>query len=196
MSERQQKVWVSRSCLHTAKCWLVLELRCAFVYLMVEVAECRFVFCKLLHKRLRKIPDPQLIPTRVTKMEELSVLMSSFSIIMEHMRSTVWWRYGDNVEKEIAEGTWGLTRERNETRRKLLNQSWWRILFYSHNHFLSPPLLSWSRLFVFLPHVGNAHFGVKPVNLVSELAITQTQPKTWCKAHFVDVQNLLDDSLE
>lgn len=70
------------------------------------------------------------------------------------------------------------------------------VLFCSHNRFLSPPLLRWSRLFVFLPHVGNAHFRVKPVNLVSELAVAQTQPKTRCKAHFVDVQNLLDDSLE
>lgn len=33
-------------------------LGCLYVYLVVEVAECRLVFCKLLHKRLRKIPDP------------------------------------------------------------------------------------------------------------------------------------------
>ena len=33
------------------------------VYLVVEVVECRFVFCKLLHEALWKIPDPQLIPT-------------------------------------------------------------------------------------------------------------------------------------
>lgn len=60
----------------------------------------------------------------------------------------------------------------------------------------SPPLLARSCLFVFLPHVGNSHFGVKPVNLLSGMAVAQAQAETRCKADFVYVQNLLDDSLE
>lgn len=46
-----------------ASCWQKMKyvgvsgcLLC--VYLVVEVVECRFVFCKLLHKALWKIPDP------------------------------------------------------------------------------------------------------------------------------------------
>lgn len=62
--------------------------------------------------------------------------------------------------------------------------------------FLSPPLLGWLCLFVFLPHMGNSHFRVKPVNLLSGMAVAQTQAKTQRKADFVYVQNLVDDPLE
>lgn len=65
-----------------------------------------------------------------------------------------------------------------------------------HWSFLSPPLIIWSRLFIILPDVGNAHIWVKPVHLVLELAVTETQAKAGRPAHFVNVQNLLDDPLQ
>lgn len=40
------------------------EIVCVCVYLMVEVVQCWLVFCKLLHKALWKISDPQLIPMK------------------------------------------------------------------------------------------------------------------------------------
>lgn len=61
---------------------------------------------------------------------------------------------------------------------------------------LSPPLVIWSRLLIFLPDVGHAHIWVEPVHLVPELAVAETQAKAGRPADFVDVQNLLDDPLK
>ncbi len=67
---------------------------------------------------------------------------------------------------------------------------------HTHTHLLSPPLLVWSRLLIILSDVGHAHIWVEPVHLLSGLAVAETQAKTRRPAHFVDVQNLLDDSLK
>lgn len=67
---------------------------------------------------------------------------------------------------------------------------------HTHSLLLSPPLLVWSCLFIILSDVGHAHIGVEPVHLLSGLAVAETQAKTRRPAHFVDIQNLLDDSLE
>ena len=60
----------------------------------------------------------------------------------------------------------------------------------------SPPLFLRLWLFVVLSDVGHAQIWVEPVDLVCWLAVGEAQAEAGRPAHFVDVQNLLDDSLE
>lgn len=58
----------------------ICQCICLELYLVVEIVECRFVLCKLLHKTFWKIPDSQLIPATGQKGEKKSYNISlSFS---------------------------------------------------------------------------------------------------------------------